>query len=84
MIKYKLGDKFNVKSIDVFLEVTGIRPGSQGINIQLNGENHYQVMFNGSSVLLSETVLNEMLKKLEEKRVKEIKEPKLKKRGDKK
>jgi|WetSurSiteA1Bulk_404760.scaffolds.fasta_scaffold66412_2 hypothetical protein len=59
---FQRGDKFHIAAAEMFIEVETSYPGSQGIHIQREQENHYGVWVNGKKWLVPESSLVDIIK----------------------
>jgi hypothetical protein len=78
---FKTGDKFNLKDVDLNVEITGIMVGAQGVRIDCGTTNHYKIMINGAETYISEPILDLLLcnaKEQERKKMVEVKDTKKK------
>jgi len=60
--RLEVGKKFRIKGGELKVEVVSIRPGSQGVRFAEDGVDYYEVMLNGAKVLISEVILNALIK----------------------
>lgn len=63
-MKYKNGDKLQLKNEDILIDVVNLYPGAQMNSIPTNNENMYGVTLNGHKAILSENVLDVLTKEL--------------------
>ena len=59
---FNRGDKFHINAAELFIEVDTTYPGSQGIHIQREQENHYAVWVNGEKWIIPESSLVNIIK----------------------
>lgn len=60
-MQFELRDKFKTQG-DLEIEIIGIRPGSQGVQMLNLEENYYEITINGYRSMMSEKVLAKLIK----------------------
>lgn len=54
---YSVGDKLDLKDIDMFIEINSVYPGSQGMRLTIEGENYYGAVINGNKCYVGEKLI---------------------------
>lgn len=68
---YNVGDKLDLKDIDIFIEINSIYPGSQGMRLTIEGENYYGAMINGNKCYVGEKLIEWFHESISKKKAKE-------------
>jgi hypothetical protein len=54
---YNVGDKIDLKDVDLFVEINSVYPGSQGMRLTIEGENYYGAYINGNKCYVGEKLI---------------------------